>query len=164
MPDKTDKKILILENIRSVHNVGSIFRTADSVQIDKIILVGETPTPLDRFGRERKDLAKVALGAEKNIKWEYYSDEEILEVVKNLKEDNFKIISLEQNKDSIDYKKIHIASNEKVSIILGNEVRGVSEKLIKISDQIAEIPMKGKKESLNVSVAAGVLLYRLFDI
>ena len=155
------EKTILLDNIRSVHNVGSIFRTAETIGISKIFCCGTTPAPVDRFGRKREDFAKVALGAENAISWSYAPSSESL--LKSLKKKNKKliIISLEQDKNSVDYKKIKI--NSDCLIILGNEVEGVSKKLLKLSDIIAEIPMRGKKESLNVSVAAGIFLFRIFD-
>ncbi|MEK7552469.1 MAG: TrmH family RNA methyltransferase [Patescibacteria group bacterium] len=151
---------LILHNIRSVHNVGSIFRTADACDINKIYLIGLTPTPTDKFDRERKDLSKVALGAEKNIPWEKCPSTP--QLIKKLKKEGFLIVSLEQSPKSVDYKKIKI--KQKTAFILGNEVEGISESILKMSDVVAEIPMRGKKESLNVSVAAGVMLFRVLGI
>ena len=157
----TQKQIyLILHNIRSVHNVGSIFRTADACGVNKIFLCGYTPAPTDKFGRTRDDLGKVALGAEKNIPWEKCRS--TVTVVKKLKKEGFLIVSLEQSPKSVDYKKIKI--KEKTAFVLGNEVDGIPESILKISDAIAEIPMRGKKESLNVSVATGVLLFRILNI
>lgn len=162
---KIDKqtKVLILHNIRSVLNVGAIFRTADAIGIDQIFLTGYTPAPIDRFGRERADIHKSALGAEKKVQWQVI--EKVEEVLFDLREQNFKIISLEQADDSVDYKKVseQINNIENVAVVLGNETDGVDPKILEQSDIIAEIPMKGDKESLNVSVATGVLLYRLFD-
>ncbi len=151
---------LVLDNIRSVHNVGSIFRTAETLGIKRIYCIGTTPVPLDRFGQKRKDFAKVALGSEEIISWEYFENAKVL--IKNLKKEKFKIIALEQTGDSIDYKKVK--SSNRVVIILGNEVEGVSKEILNLTDEVAEIPLQGKKESLNVSVAAGIFLYRLFDI
>lgn len=150
---------LILDNIRSVHNVGSTFRTAETAGISKIYLIGTTPTPVDRFGRKREDLAKVALGAEDLVPWEYF--ENGIALIKKLKKDGYKIIALEQAPNSINYKKAKATA--KTALILGNEVDGVSKDLLKLSDEIAEIPMKGEKESLNVSVAAGVMIFQLID-
>jgi len=156
---KTREIILILHDIRSVQNVGAIFRTADAIGVSKIIISGHTPAPIDRFGRERGDLKKTALGAEKTIPWEQVKN--INTKIKNLKRDGFSIIALEQNPKSIDYKKYK--PKEKTAIIIGSEVLGVSEKNLSLCDYILEIPMNGEKESLNVSVATGILLYRLFD-
>jgi len=150
--------VVILHNIRSTHNVGSVFRTADAVGVSKIYLTGYTPAPIDEFKRERKDISKVSLGAEKNVPWKKV---EILSTLENLKSDGYSIVALEQSLKSVDYKKIKISG--KTVIILGNEVGGIEESILKKCDQIAEIPMKGKKESLNVSVAAGIFLFRLLD-
>jgi 23S rRNA (guanosine2251-2'-O)-methyltransferase len=161
--DKTKQIVLIVDNVRSVLNVGSIFRTSDAIGVSKIYLIGYTPTPLDRFGQERNDMKKSALGAEKNISWESVSDSSKL--IEGLKGDGFKIISLEQSEKSVDYKNIEPAQilGEKIAIVVGNEVEGVSKEILSQSDVITEIPMLGKKESLNVSVATAVLLFRLFD-
>src|ERR1035438_3540943 len=97
---------LLLDNIRSVHNVGSIFRTAETLGISKIYCVGTTPVPIDRFGRKRKDFAKVALGAENMIPWKYVEESKVVELIKKLKIEGFKIIAIEQAKNSIDYKKV----------------------------------------------------------
>lgn len=152
------QNILILDNIRSTHNVGSIFRTADAVGISKIYLIGTTPDPLDRFGRPQGDIAKTALGAEKTIPWEH--SEDIFSVLK--KYGDYYKIALEQSEKSVDYK--NLKSREKNIIILGTEVSGLSEDVMSLCDVIAEIPMMGSKESLNVSVATGIFLFRLFNI
>lgn len=152
---------LLLDNIRSVHNVGSIFRTADTIGIKKILCAGTTPTPIDRFGRKRKDFAKVSLGAEESVPWEYEKD--AVEFISKFKKENpkAKIIALEQSGKSVDYKEISIDTD--TLIILGNEVDGLKKELLGMCDSIAEIPMKGQKESLNVSVSAGIFLFRLLD-
>ncbi len=152
-------KVIILENIRSVLNVGSIFRTADTIGIDKMYLCGITPTPVDRFGRVRSDLHKSALGAEQNVSWEYKKDTK--ELVDELKGESFQIVVVEQDKKSIDYKNVVVS--EKVAIVLGNETEGVSKEVIDSADSVAEIKMNGEKESLNVGVTAGIVLYRFFD-
>jgi tRNA G18 (ribose-2'-O)-methylase SpoU len=151
---------LLLHDIRSVHNVGSIFRIADSAGIDKIVISGFSPTPLDRFNIPRSDVSKVALGAELNVPWEYVKTP--IPKIKKLKKEGFQIIALEQDETSIDYKKVVIT--KPTLIILGNEPKGISKSLLKQADIISEIPMKGKKESLNVSVAAGIFLFRLLNI
>lgn len=155
---------LILPNIRSAINVGAIFRTADAVGIDKIYLVGVTPRPTDKFGRIQKDIAKSALGAEKWVSWEY--SEKLENLISKLKKDNFQIIAIEQDENSIDYRKISTKGGpasgwKKIAFILGEEVNGLDKKILKKCDIIAEIPMHGKKESLNVSVACGVALFRI---
>jgi len=156
---ENNQTYLLLHNIRSVYNVGAIFRTADAVGVSKIYVSGYTPAPIDRFGRERKDLAKVALGAEKTIAWEFVENPIIL--IKKLKKEKVIILGLEQTKNSVDYREIKKVP--KRLVILGEEVYGIEEKIIKLCDQIAEIPMLGNKESLNVSVATGILLYSIID-
>ncbi len=155
----TNDTRLFFDNIRSTHNVGSIFRTAETLGISRIYCSETTPTPIDRFGRKRKDIAKVSLGAEDLVAWEHVDDG--VSLVKKLKKEGFEIIVIEQDSKSVDYKKIR--AKGKTLIILGNEVEGVSREFLKLADLIVEIPLKGKKESLNVSVAAGVALFRLLD-
>lgn len=154
--------IVVLDNIRSTFNVGSIFRTADCLGVSKIFLCGITPAPKDRFGRERADIAKVSLGAEKTITWEHSSDTS--SVIKELKKKGFKIIAIEQSTDSTDYKKIKLNKKDKLVFILGSEVEGVSKNVLKLADTIAEIPLAGKKESLNVLVAFAVAGFRILEI
>lgn len=154
------KNRIILHNIRSAQNVGAIFRTAEAAGIEKIYLTGYTPRPLDRFGRDQKAVSKAALGAEKIIEWEGH--EKVSGVIEKLKKDKFQIISIEQSENSIDYKKVN--TKEKNVFILGNEVRGISKQILEKSDVVAEIPMSGQKESLNVSVSAGISIFRILDI
>ncbi len=146
--------IVILHNIRSAENVGSMFRTAEAAGVKKIYLTGYTPTPIDNFGRKRKDIAKTALGAEDFVNWEQKKN--IFSLLEKLKKEYF-IISIEQDKNSINYKKLK--SQPKNIFIVGNEVKGLSKKVLSKCDVIAEIPMNGKKESLNVSVALGIVLF-----
>ncbi len=157
---KNRENILILHNIRSVENVGAMFRTADAAGINKIYLTGYTPAPLDRFGRKRGDLAKSALGAEEFVKWEHKKT--IFPLLAKLKKDNFLIIGLEQNKNSVDYKKVKLQNSN--VFIMGPEVTGIPKNILKKCNIIAEIPMRGKKESLNVSVACGIALFRMLNI
>jgi len=151
---------IILDNIRSAENVGAIFRTADATGVTKIYLTGYTPAPLDRFGREQKKIAKAALGAEKTIPFEIR--ESISTLIKELHEKGVKIIAVEQDVNAIDYKDVEI--KEKTAFVFGNEVDGISKSILKECDQITEIPMKGEKESLNVSVSVGVFLYRALGV
>ncbi len=158
--EESQKSIeLILLDIRSAYNVGAMFRTADAVGVSKIHLVGITPAPLDRFGRVRSDIAKSALGSEKTMLWESVAT--IVPLITKLKKKGFQIIAIEQSATSVDYKKI--TPNSKVAVIMGNEVTGVPEKILKKCDIVAEIPMRGEKESLNVSVSCGIALFRIFD-
>jgi len=157
---KQQENILILNDIRSVENVGAMFRTADAAGINKIYLVGYTPTPLDRFGRKRGDLAKSALGAEEFVQWE--QKKSIFPLLAKLQKDNFQIIGIEQDKKSVDYKKVKLQS--KNAFIVGTEVTGIPKNVLEKCDIIAEIPMRGKKESLNVSVATGIALFRMLGV
>ncbi len=152
---------LILHNIRSVHNVGSIFRTADAAGVEKIYLAGVTPTPLDRFGRKRKDLAKVALGAEEFLSWEYKKS--LSALISALKKDGYEIVALEQSTRAIDYRKFKIknSAKNKIALILGEETKGIPKNILDKCDTVIEIPMRGRKESLNVSVATGIALFRI---
>ena len=156
------KIIVILNDIRSSENVGSIFRTADAAGVSKIILAGYTPAPIDRFGRENRGLAKAALGAEKFVEWEKV--ETLREAIKNMKNfSDFKIIAIEQDKKAIDYKEIRIDKTKNAALVFGNEVDGLSKEDLKLCDLIAQIPMYGKKESINVAVSAGIVLYSLIS-
>ena len=155
----TDMRIL-LHNIRSTHNVGSIFRTADAGGVSHIYISGYTPTPTDQFDRKRKDIAKVALGAEDSVAWSKVKT--VKSLIAQLKIEGFSVIALEQSDTSVDYKNVELG--EKVLLVVGNEVKGMSSELLKLADVVAEIPMKGEKESLNVSVAFGIALFRLRNI
>ncbi len=164
---------LILHNIRSLYNVGSIFRTADARGVKKIYLTGYTPTPTDRFGKIRTEIHKTSLGAEYTVAWEYYRN--IATLIKKLRKEKIFLAAVEQNKRAINYKKLKNLSS--VAFIFGNEVRGISPQILKKCDEIVEIPMYGKmvrhahhpknyhpeqyrkKESLNVSVTAGIILF-----
>ena len=157
---KKNENILILHDIRSTINVGAIFRTADAVGIDKIYLTGYTPAPVDRFGRKRSDVAKSALGAEEFVPWEQKKNATSL--ISSLKKKGYFIIAIEQDKNSVDYKKIKLT--QKNVFLVGPEVTGLSKNILEKCDAIAEIPMRGEKESLNVSVACGIALFRILNI
>jgi tRNA G18 (ribose-2'-O)-methylase SpoU len=122
--------------------------------------VGITPAPVDRFGRDRSDIAKSALGAEKTISW--VQRDNLAELILELKNEGYKIIALEQDERSVDYKNVEVGA--KNAFILGTEVSGLSKDILDICDVIAEIPMKGEKESLNVSVSFGVAIFRILNI
>lgn len=160
--NKIPETILVLDNVRSVMNVGSMFRTANAIGIKKIYLCGITPSPLDNYGRERKDFLKVSLGAEKTIEWKYVSS--TLDCVKKLHSEGYTTIAIEQHQNAIDYKDVDISGKEKVVFIMGSEVDGVSKEVLKEVPTIAEIPMLGNKESLNVVIAFGVAVYRILKI
>ena len=150
---------LILHNIRSLYNVGSIFRTADAAGVSKIFLTGYTPSPRDVFGNFRKEISKTALGAEKYMPWQKMSD--IGGLTEELNGKKVQIVALEQSEKSIDYRKFR--PRFPIALILGNEVRGISPALLKKCDKIIEIPMRGRKESLNVAVSAGVALCSILE-
>jgi len=152
-----------LDNIRSAYNVGSIFRTADAAGVSKIFLCGITPTPTDRFGRPRNDLAKTALGAEKSVAWE--SCRSTAAAVRKLKAGGAKIIAvekIEKTAGAVNYKKVRVTGD--TAFVFGNEVKGLSAHLLKKCDLVCEIPMTGRKESLNVAVSAAVVLYRVLNL
>jgi len=150
--------IVVLHNIRSAHNTGSIFRTSDGAGIEKIYLCGYTPSPLDRFGRYRQDFAKVALGAEKVIPYEQYKDTVI--ALEDLKKEGYLIVAVEQDKKSIPYYEFK-TRKKKIALVMGNEVDGLPSTILKMADFVVDIPMSGEKKSLNVSVAFGVVAYGL---
>lgn len=145
--------VVIAHNIRSLHNVGSIFRTSEAAGVTKVYLTGYTGTP------PRKEISKVALGSELRLKWEH--NKNVGKVIDQLRKENFYIIALEQDSNSKDYRNINIKHHGKVALIVGNEVLGVSKPLRAKADVIAEIPMLGARKSLNVSVAFGVAVYQL---
>lgn len=149
------KKVVILHNIRSAHNVGSIFRTSDAAGIAKLYLIGHTPTPIDRFGRPQKEIAKTSLGASEFIPWEHH--ETIESLIKELQKEGVYVVAVEQHADAVDYKTLH--TDKPIAYIFGNEVDGVPPDICARCDAVIEIKMAGKKESLNVSVSAGVVLF-----
>ena len=161
------KIAVLLHNIRSAHNVGSIFRTAEAAGAEKVYLSGYTPTPSSSFGRAQKDIAKTALGAEQMLTWEHSVSP--YGIIAKLKREGWAIVGVEQDKRAIDYRKFSAgggsSSGGKLKkptlLIFGNEVRGISPALRAKCDTLIEIPMHGKKESLNVSVAVGIILFSL---
>ncbi len=155
-------KVAVLDNIRSVYNVGSIFRTCNAVGIEKIILCGITPTPIDKKGRRRSDFAKVALGAEDKVEWEYCETAE--QALKKLKEDGWYIIAVEQDETSVDYKTVSVKEEGNIALVIGAEVDGLDKGTLALCDVIAEIPMLGTKESLNVTIAFGIATYRILGV
>ena len=151
---------IIIHNVRSVENTASIFRTAATAGVNKIYLVGITPAPLDRFGKPRKDFAKVSLGSEKLVKWEHVSS--FTPLMKRLKKEKFFVIALEQAPGAHDYRKIK--PTNKTAIMVGNEVKGLPKKVLEECDVVAVINTPGKKESLNVAIALAIGLFRILDI
>lgn len=152
-------RYLILHDIRSNQNVGSLFRTADAAGISKIYLTGYTPTPLDKYERPVKQIAKTALGAEKTVLSE---KKDIQDCIEMLKKEGVQIIAIEQSEKSVPYRDVEVTFP--AAFILGNEVTGIEKEILDLCDVIAEIPMQGEKESLNVSVAGGVALFQMLSI
>lgn len=152
------EKQLILHNIRSAYNVGAIFRSADGAGVSKIFLSGHTPAPIDRFGRQQPEIQKTSLGASETVEWQQIEEGTILVTLESLRCDGFQIVSVEQDPRSVSLADF--GTTEKVVYILGNEIDGVDKEVLDVSDTILEIPMKGKKESLNVSVTAGIVLFK----
>jgi tRNA G18 (ribose-2'-O)-methylase SpoU len=148
-----NKVVAICHNIRSAHNVGSIFRTADGAGVAEVYLTGYTPAP------PHPGIAKTALGAEKIVAWEKFA--KLDTAINKLKKENYKIITLEQDKKSVphDFWK----PKGKIALVLGNEVRGLNQKVLEKWDKIIEIPMQGEKESLNVAVAFGIAAYSILS-
>ncbi len=148
-------KYIILENVRSAYNVGAIFRTADGAGVSKIFLVGYTPTPIDRFGRPQPEIVKTSLGASAEIKWEQVEDTK--QLVAQLRLEGYSVVAVEQDSRAISIADF--TAPAKVAYILGNEVTGVEKETIQLCDTIIDLPMLGTKESLNVSVTAGIVMY-----
>lgn len=157
MKEKTPGDIyLILDNIRSIHNVGSIFRTAACAGVKKIVLCGYTPEPKDRFGRWRNDFAKVALGGEREVPYQVCAT--IEDAVALMREKDIRVVAVEQDTRAISLK--YFEPTYPVAYMLGNEVDGISQSVLDSVDEIVEIPLRGDiKESLNVSVVAGILMF-----
>ncbi len=146
---------VILHNLRSAHNVGSIFRTAEAAGVARIFLTGYSPTPTDRFGRARGDIAKVALGAERLVPWEHHL--RIASLLERLKREGVALVAVEQAPEAEDYRAFR--ASRPAAFIFGNEVRGLSWRALALADTVIDIPMGGRKESLNVAVVAGIILF-----
>lgn len=155
--EKQREIVLIVYNVRSAYNVGSFFRTADGAGVSHMYLIGFTPTPITRFGVPQKEIAKTALGAEMTIRWSHANT--VSPVLTKLRKQGFQIVALEQTPASIpvaDFKP-----KQKVALVLGSELGGVPNTVLNKCDAAIEIPMRGLKNSLNVSVATGIALYAL---
>lgn len=146
--------IVILDNIRSLNNIGSVFRTCDAFLIEKIYLCGITATP------PHKDIHKTALGSTETVEWEYV--ENIIDLVSQLKSENIKVVSIEQAEKAIMLNDFCPESNTTYALIFGNEVKGVKQEVVSVSDMVLEIPQFGTKHSLNISVSVGVVVWDLF--
>jgi tRNA G18 (ribose-2'-O)-methylase SpoU len=147
--------IIILDDIRSLHNIGSVFRTSDAFLIEKIFLCGITATP------PNKEIHKTALGATETVSWEHHKS--VIEVIENLKQENVLVYAIEQVEDAVFLNDFKPKKNKKYALVFGNEVYGVSQDAIKICDGCIEIPQLGTKHSLNISVSAGIVVWDLFN-
>lgn len=145
--------VVVLNNIRSMHNVGSVFRTADAFLLQGIYLCGYTPQPPHR------DINKSALGATETVEWKYY--QQTTEAVQQLKENGYKVYAIEQVEKSIMLDDFFVNDIEKIAVVFGNEVTGVEEEVLKLCDASIEIPQLGMKHSLNISVAVGIVLWEM---
>ncbi len=145
---------VILDNVRSLNNIGSVFRTGDGFCIEQIYLCGITGTP------PNKEIHKTALGATESVTWHY--ENETLKAIQNLRHDGYKIISIEQVENSVSLEKFEVLQNEKYALIFGNEVKGVDQKVVDASDFCIEIPQFGTKHSFNISISVGIVLWELF--
>ncbi len=155
---KTSEKlplVVVLDNVRSLHNIGSVFRTSDAFRVECIYLCGITAIP------PHPEIHKTALGAEYTVEWKYVNN--TLEAVDNLKKDGYKVYSIEQAEGSIMLNDLQLEVTNKYAVVLGNEVKGVQQEVINHSDGCIEIPQYGTKHSLNVSVTAGIVVWDLFN-
>jgi tRNA G18 (ribose-2'-O)-methylase SpoU len=147
--------VIVLDNIRSLNNIGSVFRTADAFLVEKIYLCGICASP------PNKEIHKTALGATESVDWEYFKNTK--KVITKLKSENYKILSVEQTENSVMLNDFAPKKNEKYAIILGNEVKGVQQEIVDISDIVIEIPQFGTKHSINISVANGIVVWDIFS-
>lgn len=147
--------VVVLDNIRSCNNIGSVFRTSDALLVDKIYLCGITATP------PNKEIHKTALDAEKSVEWKYFENTE--DAVKELQKEGYNVYSIEQVENSIMLPDFKPEVKEKTAIVFGNEVKGVKQTVVDICDGSIEIPQYGTKHSFNISVSAGIVLWDLFQ-
>lgn len=147
--------VVILDNIRSANNIGSVFRTADAFLISKLYLCGISSTP------PNKDIHKTALGAQDSVEWEYCK--ETCSVVETLQKDAYKVYAIEQVEDSISLETFSPSKNQKIALVFGNEVKGVSQDVVNMCDGSIEIPQYGTKHSLNISVSFGIVIWDIFS-
>ena len=146
---------VVLDNVRSEMNVGSVFRTADAFLIERIVLCGITPQP------PKAEIHKTALGAEESVAWQYYPS--TLDAVKDLKDDGYLICSIEQVHNSVSLEQFVVNNEQKVALVLGNEVKGVSQEVVDASDVCVEIPQHGTKHSLNISCCAAIVMWHVYN-
>lgn len=147
--------ILILDDIRSLNNIGSVFRTADAFLVKKIYLCGITATP------PHKDIHKTALGATESVDWEYKKD--VLSLIEELQQNKIEIVAIEQAENSVKLNDFNPEKNKTYAFILGNEVKGVQQSVVSRADKVVEIPQLGTKHSINISVCAGICVWDFFS-
>ncbi|KUF41994.1 MAG: RNA methyltransferase [Myroides sp.] len=147
--------IVILDDVRSLHNIGSVFRTCDAFLVEKVYLCGITATP------PNKEIHKTALGATETVEWEYAKD--VVEVVKELRESGVSVQSVEQVENSVMLNDFKVEEGMKYALVFGNEVKGVNQEVVNLSHGVIEIPQLGTKHSLNISVSAGIVIWDLFQ-
>ena len=146
--------VIVLDNVRSMHNVGAIFRTADAFLIEKILLCGITPQPPHR------EIHKAALGATESVDWAYF--ESVTEALQNIKSEVYRVVGVEQTTGSQMITEFDFTKNSKYALVLGNEVEGISDEVLPLCDDFLEIPQQGTKHSLNVSVCGGIVMWEFF--
>jgi 23S rRNA (guanosine2251-2'-O)-methyltransferase len=146
--------IIVLDDVRSLHNIGSVFRTADAFLVEKIYLCGITATP------PNKEIHKTALGATDTVAWEYSKD--VLEVINLLKTDGVKVLAIEQVENALMLQDFEPDTDTKYALVFGNEVKGVAQEAVSMCDGVIEIPQLGTKHSLNISVSAGIVVWDVF--
>ena len=146
--------VIVLDNVRSMHNVGAIFRTADAFLIEKILLCGITPQPPHR------EIHKAALGATESVDWAYF--ESVTEALQNIKSEGYRVVGVEQTTGSQMITEFDFAKSQKYALVLGNEVEGISDEVLPLCDDFLEIPQQGTKHSLNVSVCGGIVMWEFF--
>ena len=154
---KTSKTpvVVVLDNVRSALNVGSVFRTSDAFKLEKIMLCGITATP------PNPEIRKTAIGAEQSVDFEYFKT--TVEAVEKLKNEGYKIFAVEQAKESIPLNTLNLVGVEKLALVFGNEVKGVDDAVMELCEKCIEIPQFGTKHSLNVSVSAGIVIWEVFN-
>jgi tRNA G18 (ribose-2'-O)-methylase SpoU len=146
--------ILVLDNVRSLNNIGSVFRTADAFRLEGIYLCGITATPPHR------EIHKTALGATESVSWEYRAN--TTEAIRELKEKGYQVFSVEQTEGAMLLDQVQLADKQRYALVFGHEIRGVDQEVVDLSDHCIEIPQYGTKHSLNISVAAGIVIWELF--
>jgi len=146
--------VVVLDNVRSLNNIGSVFRTADAFRLEGLYLCGITATPPHR------DIHKTALGATESVRWEYYK--KTARAIEILKKEGYRIFSVEQTEGAVLLDQLELSDHQKYAVVFGHEIRGVDQKIVDMSDQCIEIPQYGTKHSLNIAVAAGIVIWDIF--